>query len=430
MTGEGLICKLKNTSPIEGADLIVSANMFGETIIITKDVPEGTLGILFDCSTQLSHEFVSNNNLYRHSHLNADKTKEGYFEDNRRVRPIKMRGVKVSGFFIPIDSVSFTRGKTASLKEGMLIKDFAGVPICKKYVVKERKPGPQNKKGKAKENLVPHFYEHIDTDHLLRCLHKVKEGDLAIVTTKVHGTSCRAGYLPLNKSSWYDSLLTRLNLRKAQPYVFCVGSRRVVKYVEGQQVKQKGSYYNEDIWTKSAKKYFDSKLHKGEEVFYEIVGYLPSGEAIMPVCDNKKLKKHMEKKEYDEFIKEFGDKTRFTYGVDPDSNEYRVFVYRITQNGIDISWDQVKRRCEEIGVDHVPEVDRFLVTKEHLNEEYWQDRYEDFRCKHFPSHIREGVVLRSEGGSMIPTLLKYKNFTFKVLENIIKDTQDDIEEEN
>ncbi len=51
--------------------------------------------------------------------------------------------------------------------------------------------------------------------------------------------------------------------------------------------------------------------------------------------------------------------------------------------------------------------------------------------KEFPQHIREGVCIRIENGSVTPILLKNKNFIFKVLEGIVKDTNTvDIEESN
>lgn len=39
----------------------------------------------FPLETQLSHEFVSQNNLYRNAELNKDQSQKGYFEENKDV---------------------------------------------------------------------------------------------------------------------------------------------------------------------------------------------------------------------------------------------------------------------------------------------------------------------------------------------------------
>lgn len=212
MTGKAYICKLTNISPIEGADRIVKAEMFGETIITSIDNTEGTLGLLFDCETQLSHEFASNNNLYRHSELNVDKTVTGYFDDNRRVRPIKLKGVKCSAMFIPVDCLDFT-GLTDGLVEGTEIDTFNGVPICSKFV--NRETTVKGNQKSVKRNLVPTFKEHMDTDQLMRNLDKIKSGDLVVVTEKLHGTCM----LPNQKVLMADGSYERINNIKEGDYV-------------------------------------------------------------------------------------------------------------------------------------------------------------------------------------------------------------------
>lgn len=244
----------------------------------------------------------------------------------------------------------------------------------------------------------------------------------------VHNTSCRIGYMKIVKKKWYDGILSSLGLQKKTKYAYCVGSRRVTKYISKQKWKQSSNFYSEDLWTHNSLKYFEDKLRPDEQIFFEIVGYLTSGQSIMPKCSNEKLKKHFDKKEYKEFIARYGAETDFNYGASPTT--CKIFVYRITQNGRDLTWDQVKLRCEELNIKHVPEIDRFLITEEHKQSKYWEDRYENYHCEHFPHHIREGVVLRVENNQPTPMFLKYKNFVFKVLENIIKDTTDNIEEEN
>lgn len=466
-TGEALICKLKNIATIEGADNIVQANMFGETVIISKDYKEGQLGLLIDCESILSEEFCHKNNLFRHTHLNENPNAEkpGYFDDTPRVRPIKLRSVKCSAFWIPIESLDYIK-KGQYPAEGTQINEWQGHEICKKYeIAKRHTPGQPKQQKKVQQVL--NFVEHLDTDQLLRNLHKIQLGDKVIVTSKVHGTSCRVGLLPTIDYSWKSRFLRWLGIDIKNKYNFVVGSRHCLKYVDKQTIEQKASFYEEDIWTESAKKNFYGKLILGETIYYEIVGYLPSGQPIMPTHDNSKLKNFLEKDEYKEFIKKFGERTEFHYGcvkgkqiptgeIDEfqrekflveTKGEYKIFVYRITlttEHGqaIDLSWEQVKRRCEEMGVNHVPQIKIWNTNFEytptictHLDQfnkdEFWINLTEQ-DDPNFPTHLNEGICVRVENGGLTPLIFKNKRYTFKVLEGIIKDTVEfaDIEESN
>jgi hypothetical protein len=163
-------------------------------------------------------------------------------------------------------------------------------------------------------------------------------------------------------------------------------------------------------------------LKKGETVYFEVVGYEPGGKSIMPSCDNSKLGK--------EFVKRYGDKTTFSYGMDADNEFYLqkqcdVFVYRITTTNedgesYDYTWDDVVARCKDLGVKHVPHICEVTV-EDHRD---LRDLVEKLTVG--PSllderHIREGVCVRVEGTGFNIQVYKNKSFEFKVLEGIIKD---------
>lgn len=448
MTGEAIFVRLKNIKPIEGADNIVQANVFGETVIVTKDYIERTPGVLFDCETQLSDEFCSNNNLYRDSKKNVNTEQTGYFEDNRRVRPIKLKGVKCSGFFAPLWYLDYAHKDPYSIfEEGKQFTSIAGSEICKKYEVPVKYS--MGKQSKISYNITPTFREHFDTDHLMRHLSDIKPHDSIIITEKLHGTSGRASNTLIRKKRWYDNILRKFGITVGNEYKFAVGSRRVVKSIGGNEAQGKNHYYNHDLWTDVSTKAFSDKLHKGETVYFEIVGYTPDGGLIMPEVSNTKLKKFLDKEEYKQFISKYGETTRFHYGTDrmSDENLYKVFVYRITMSNedghtIDYSWEQVKRRCDQLNVAYVPELNsgtmesiahQYCVDNidcdgredisdrvEHLFTEYIEELAAESSLN-FPKHIREGVCVRVETGSLTPMIFKHKSFIFKVLEGIIKD---------
>jgi hypothetical protein len=439
-TGKALVCKLANIQLIEGADRIMQATLFGETVIVSKDYKEGELGLLFDCETQLSHEYVKGNNLYRNSDLNSDKAKTGYFEENRRVRPIKMKGVRCSGLWMPIESLDFTGDHFFDQDNsyiGTQIDANNGVSICQKYItIKTRNSQGVNQKGKARENDCPTFKEHIDTDQALRNLNLFKEGNLVTITEKLHGTSLRVGNLLVNRNkSLFERLLNKIGISTLESeYKFVVGSRRVVKRIGEQEREGVQNYYNQDIWSLASDKCFKEKILKGETVYAEIVGYLSEGTPIMGSQSNEKLKKFMDANQYKAFIEKYGNATVFSYGL--PVGEFEVYVYRITMTNedgesYDITWDQVKNRCDKMGVKYVPEIDRDVVKPSDEDSDYleWINDITDLDSENFHSNLKEGIIIRIDNGSNTPIFLKNKSYNFKVLENIIKDTEQvDLEE--
>lgn len=456
-SGRGLVCKLGTHIPIEGADKIVRVDMFGETIITQKTNKEDNLGILFDMDTCLSHEYASKNNMYRHSKLNVDESVVGYLENDRRIRPIKLKGVKVSGLWMPLSSLEFRSTDTGKYPMvGFEIDSFDGITLCEKYVSKATRSAMNSGTGKkVSYKATPTFKEHIDTDQWARNKHVVRDGSYVIITEKLHGTSGRCGLLPTlqpkltvwqNLVSTVSSFLQYGTWHLGQPetfdYDFVVGSRRVVKSIGGSEAENRDHFYKEDLWTTISRQYFEGRLKKGETVYFEIVGYTPTGESIMAPTSNTRLEKFLDKQEYKDFINRYSTTTHFHYGCSPygaESLRYGVFVYRITMSNedgdsIDYTWDQVKSRCTMLGVDHVPELDRFEVREEGINLEEASKIVEELTnnpSDMFPGHVREGVCIRVGAGSMTPILLKNKSYIFKVLEGIIKDSnQVDIEESN
>ncbi len=213
-------------------------------------------------------------------------------------------------------------------------------------------------------------------------------------------------------------MAARLKPKSTRSYEYISGTRRVVldDYSRG--------YYGNDEFRKQYHDNFVGKLEKGVSVFYEIVGYTTTGRTIMSICDNKKTNDK-------EFIKKYGKETVFDYGCAPGESDMYVYRMNMTNEDGDVveypTW-LCQKRCEEMGVKHVPVLDRFLFTtiedlEERVNE---LCEGEDPIGK---THIREGVVIRIENRVNFAAY-KHKSFNFKVLEGIIKEsaTEPDMEE--
>jgi hypothetical protein len=239
---------------------------------------------------------------------------------------------------------------------------------------------------------------------------------------KLHGTSGRTSNSlklttkPINKFIY--PILKKFNLlpKPKKEWDIVTGTRRVV-------LKSNTDGYYKDTFRGAWHDFFKNKLHKGETVYYEIVGYTDNNGLIMSSCDNKKTKDK-------EFIKQYGEVTNFTYGCDVGKND--MYIYRMTMTNedgvvVEYSWDLVKLRAEQMGAKICLEFDKFIFTTiEDLDERV--NKFCDGVDPVGKNHIREGVVIRIENKEKF-TAYKHKNFNFKVLEDIVKlDDIPDLEE--
>jgi len=422
---QAFVCKLQNVRPHSNADRIKLGTVFGSQVVIGLDNTEGELGVYFPTDGQLSTEFCANNNLFRHSDLNLDKNKSGYFEDSRRIKTQKFRGEESDGFWMPIECLDFLRDPTIKdgrISEGSGFDTIAGVKICQKYITKKTlKQQSQVDKKTLKKNEYPFFKQHIETKQLAYFTKEIPSGGYCILTEKLHGTSGRTSHtiIPQKPFLWLFD--------RPDKYKYVSGSRRVIMNFGRSANKD---YYGTNLFRKEIHDILKGLLQKGENIFYEIVGWVNKDRLIMQRVQNKKLKDK-------NFVKRYGDETIFSYGCNP--GQYEIYVYRMTMTNhdgyvVEYPWELVKQRCFLLGLKHVPELHTFMFHKMHKDD---RDNTAEIMSKvnayissaselAAPStldngHIMEGVVLRIETGGAF-SAYKHKSFQFKVLEGIIKDS--------
>lgn len=420
------ITELKNVRPHPNADRLQLGDCFGNTVCVDLSYTEGQIGVYFPTDGQLSIEFAEANNLLRKKD-DAGNNIGGYLDPAKRnICAIRLRGEKSDGLFLPLKSLE-SFGDISTLRVGDTIDVFNGHEICCKYIphTNHRSGGAGNggktQKKKIKINL-PYFAEHIDTPQLAYNMDMFKPGDLICLTEKVHGTSSRnANTLQISYKKNLFHKLFNLKGRKVEEYKYVVGTRRTVLE------SATGGYYGTNEFRLEWANRFKDKLMPGECVFGEIAGFIAPGQPIMAKGDNKKIKDK-------NFIKTFGDTTVFSYGCNEEMGNSRYFIYRMTYTTpegfvFEYPWDLVKLRAEQMGLEVVPELDRFIYT----TKEDFLARIEE--CMDIPStidssHIIEGVVVRALNAPNSFKVAKNKSFNFRVIEGIIKDTAiaPDIEE--
>ena len=461
----GYITRLKNLRPHSNADRLQIGECFGNSVVVSLDYTENQLGVYFPSDGQLSMEFCTANDLLRRKDENGNPA-GGYMDERRRVTVIKLRGEKSDGLFLPLTSLAnFTT--ISDLKEGDTITILNGVEICKKYIPKRKEGswhGGSSNGHKTKVNFAPTFAQHVETEQLAYHLNDFRAGDVVELSLKLHGTSGRTGYLPLirNKKRTLWQKIMRKPADTYTEYGYVTGTRRIVL-----DENHDGGFYDDNQFRLEMAKKFEGKLHKGETVYYEIVGFVNENTPIMASVKNSKIKDK-------EFSKQYGEETVFSYDCNPAGGfvdhyyhndidgfvecrpRCQVYVYRMTMSNedgdvVEMSPEQMRLRCDQMGVKYVPVFEKFMIpdieTCEAKNKdgitllafdkyinpgEYVLRKVEQYIEGPDPigkTHIREGVVVRIVNRPTV-SLYKHKGFQFKLLEGLIKDTADapDMEE--
>ena len=421
------ITTIKNIRKHSNADRLQCCEIFGNNVIVDLSYNVGDKVIYFPTDGQLSEEFARENNLVRIKDENGNNV-GGYLEpDKRNIKALTLRGEKSDGLVLPI-RVLEKYTDVSKLNDGDQITVLDGHEICRKYIPRGNRRtyssnanATKGKKRKKQKTDFMYFSEHEDTKQLAYNQSAFKEGDICYITLKMHGTSGRTMNTIQKTVKHRNKILKklfRLKDKVSEKYSVVSGTRRTT--LSGYD----GGYYGSNEFRKKYNDFFADKLPKGIEVFYEIVGYTQGDQTIMGKCSNKLVKDK-------EFSKIYGEQTVFSYGCDVGEND--IYVYRMTitnEDGytVELPWEQVQIEAEKMGVKCVPTFEKFMFTT-------WEDlmqrveKYYDGADPIGKTHIREGVVVRIDNRNSFEAY-KHKNFNFKILEGIIKDTSDspDIEE--
>lgn len=461
MAYTAFITRIKNVRPHPNADRLQMGECFGNTVIVSMEYEDNQLGIYFPSDGQLSVEFAEANNLLRKKD-DAGNNIGGYMDaDKRNITAIKLRGEKSDGLFLPLKSLE-SFGNITTLNEGDRIDNFNGHEICCKYVprrnIRHGSVSNGNRTRKKKVDVAPLFVEHADTEQLSYNLGAFKSGDEIEITLKMHGTSQRTAYLPVFKG-YKRTLWDKICKREGTPiydWGYVSGTRRTV--LENYD----GGYYGSNEFREQHSKFFEGKLWKGEEIFYEVVGFTHTGTPIMATADNKKLNDK-------EFVKQYGNTTTFSYGCEPTGkrespfqmtrgtieigdltstvNDVKVYelapksdiyVYRMTMTNedgdvVEYTPDFMCYRCEQMGVKTVPVMWKGTIPEiendEALPYDMWEtpgsfiksiaEEFYDGPDPIGKTHVREGVVVRILNRPKF-CAYKHKNWSFKALEGIVK----------
>lgn len=416
------VVDITNFLPHPNAERMKIAQVGGYKVCVGIDEPAGRY-IYFPVNSEINPNLLSYCNLYRHAEKNANTEKAGFFNDNGRVTAIKLRGFPSEGFLLPYEQLENFIADTLNLKLDNIENDTdfdVAVEgnkefwICKKYIIVHNltsKQSTSNKrqKGVSRFNKVidTQFHFHYDTVRIQNDKWAISPNDLISITEKIHGTSGISAYVLCKKKPTLINKIKKWFGDSGIQYDYLYASRSVIK--NATETTNPSGYYNCDIWAE-ADKIIRPHLQKGMTIYYEIVGFLPTGSYIQKNYDYKCISP------------EEGEP--FTH-----EKHFKVRVYRITMTNVDgyvheFSAKEVQEWCKANNL--IPVTEYFYgYAKDLYNipiDDNWTDTFWDTMAndKNFymecnsPSCINkvphEGLVIKKE--DMISRAWKLKCFAF------------------
>jgi len=448
-------------------------NISGYQVITAADVADGDLMVFFEAGGVLAPEYLKSNNEYRSKYgLNDNQSDAaygwrieedrlaipgGFFESSGRVRTIRMRGENSEGYAIKPELLAHTFGVDVnSFFAGQTFNELNGHKVCWKYVSAATKRA-QAKAKKANQRTfgLDMFHKHFDTDKLRHGISSIPDGARVIITEKLHGTSGRTGRVLVDRpSSWLTKLLTKIGFATTptQYWDVVTGTRKIVRFI-GERDDVRPDLVGEDSKVRhEVHQTLTPCLKKGETIYYEIVGHWETGAPIFKHgVPTDGIGNKIWKQFKSQIPEHWGRAFHYNYGT--TGNQYQIYVYRITQTNVDgwtvdLSWEQVQTRCNDLGLETVPELNQGIVN--------WTTdgpsgagglAYKSYSGKIYntlltdiagdlgngsstldPRHVSEGVCVRVEHPDFRKTF-KYKSFNFCHLEGIRKNSDDYVDAE-
>lgn len=438
------------------ADALKIAHIGGYSVIVGIDEQPG-LYIYFPALSQINENLLTYANLYRHKEKNSNpESKTGFFEDNGRVKAIKLRGVVSEGFLLPVETLQnfIVSSVNVELTDIPVNLEFDSVEhdnksfwICKKYRIKtyeKRNSGSKPIKSSKGFNRIDdtQFKFHYDTVQVKKEPWCISPDDLISITEKIHGTSFISAYVLCKKPLTFWNKLGNILLgrkwdRENKYYDYVYASRTVIKNQYYNKNVGNG-YYGVDVWAE-ADKVVRPYLTKGMTIYGEIVGFLPNGSYIQ--------------KNYDYGCVPPVEGEPYTH-----EKHFKVRVYRITITNIDgisheFSAREVQQWCKQVGltpveelyygnaVDLYPELCQIVNSEDYMipedwNQQFWEKLANDENffmecnspsCNNKVPH--EGLVIKKE--DMIARAWKLKCYAFIRGESEELDSgQSNIEDDN
>lgn len=328
------LCKivaLKNLRKHNNADRLQIVSIDFQNVITGLNAKEGDIYVYFPVEAKINKDFLSYTNSFKDKELNEDKEKNGFFEDNCRVKAVRLRGEKSMGYIVPINEVEAFNGLTQGVLHKYINQEFDvinDVKLIEKYIVriKQERKFQKSKTVQLSKIIDGQINLHVDTENLRKNVDKLNPKDIISITYKTHGTSWwLSNVLTKKKLNWFEKLLLKIGINiQTSEYSHVYGSRKVVKNKSFDDPKNKNNFYEYDLWKNIADTI--GEIPKGMTLYGECLGYTKTGGFIQEHYDYK-----------------------------CPLGEFKLEVYRITQTNFDglvteLTYPEIVQVCEKLNL--------------------------------------------------------------------------------
>ena len=186
------VVQLKNLKKHSNADRLQTVQIDFQTVITGLDANEGDIYVYFPIESKISKDLLSFTNSFRDKTLNKDQDKAGFFDNNCRVRAMKLRGEKSMGYIVPVNQVESWVGEFIKTTDvGEEFDTIGNKLIVEKYKLPQKgtPTSKQGKEPKVSRLIEGQVHLHADTENLRRNADKIQPEDVVSITYKTHGTS-------------------------------------------------------------------------------------------------------------------------------------------------------------------------------------------------------------------------------------------------
>lgn len=245
------VVQVERVEPHPNADKLDIAHIKGWQCVVGKgEFNEGDQGFYFPIDSVLPEPLL--NQLFQNSKIKPPS----------RIKTIKLRGAISQGLLVrEALKADGQRGYAQNWPLGFDMTNVFGVT---KYEPPQDKM-PNLLKAGQQRTYHPDFERFTDLENIKNYPDVFKEGDLVIVTEKVHGTNFRCGWVPFHANTLWKRFKKLIGLAPSHEFVY--GSRNM-------QLKESSeTYFASNVYAEIVEKYdLRNQLLYGEVLYGEIYG--------------------------------------------------------------------------------------------------------------------------------------------------------------
>lgn len=275
--------------------------------------------------------------------------------NKRRIRSIKIRGYVSQGMIINPNEVAGLF--EVDWRKLLTYEDDVSQELGITKYEPEVKDIPKQMQAKAKKKGNSFFKKYSDIENFKYYDRIFQDDEQVYISEKLHGTSFRAGWFPMEVNTLWKKFLKLIN--KLPAWEFCYGSRNAQIQDQllghpGFKSEAQGVNFG-DVYTKMVNQ-------------YNLKDIIPEGYAV-----------------YGEIVGE-GIQKNYTYGC--KNGEHKLYIYDIMFEGKWLDYPAFKRNLDRIGLTPVPKLYLGPYKRETL------DKLRDGDSTIADQKIREGVVVK------------------------------------